>query len=155
MTDPILCTQVHCLAGGQILLMHRNKPPNLGMWVAPGGKIEPDESPYEGAVRELYEETGLIVCEMDFRGIVTLVMPTVGRPILHFLYLVTHFTGELQADEREGFLHWWPIKETGQLNLPQANRVFLPHVLKDGRSLYQARYVYNDEERLIDVVEHI
>jgi 8-oxo-dGTP diphosphatase len=30
-------------------------------WVPPGGKVEPDETPREGAVRELFEETGLRV----------------------------------------------------------------------------------------------
>jgi len=30
-------------------------------WVPPGGKVEPDETPREGATRELLEETGLRV----------------------------------------------------------------------------------------------
>jgi 8-oxo-dGTP diphosphatase len=30
-------------------------------WVPPGGKVEPGETPREGAVRELFEETGLRV----------------------------------------------------------------------------------------------
>jgi len=35
-----LYTLVHCLCDGQVLLMQRHKEPNLGLWVAPGGKIE-------------------------------------------------------------------------------------------------------------------
>ena len=30
-------------------------------WITPGGGIDPGESPIEAAVRELYEETGLLV----------------------------------------------------------------------------------------------
>ena len=56
---PILTTLIYCLREEKTLLMERRKEPNLGLWVAPGGKIELGESPYECARRELYEETGL------------------------------------------------------------------------------------------------
>jgi len=32
-----------------------------GVWVLPGGAIEPAETPADAAVREMYEETGLLV----------------------------------------------------------------------------------------------
>jgi len=32
---PLLFTQVHCLHNNQVLLVKRNKEPNLGLWVAP------------------------------------------------------------------------------------------------------------------------
>ena len=34
---------------------------NGGVWVAPGGAIDPDESPQDAVVREVWEETGLWV----------------------------------------------------------------------------------------------
>ena len=37
--NSMLFTQVHCLHDRQVLLMRRNKKPNLGLWVAPGGKL--------------------------------------------------------------------------------------------------------------------
>ena len=42
----------------KILLVKHKK---MGMWVQPGGHIEPNETPEEAAVRETYEETGLNV----------------------------------------------------------------------------------------------
>jgi 8-oxo-dGTP pyrophosphatase MutT (NUDIX family) len=33
-------------------------------WITPGGGVEPHESHHEGAIRELYEETGLLVGEL-------------------------------------------------------------------------------------------
>src|ERR1019366_3908248 len=45
----------------QILLGKRNKDPQRGSWVIPGGKIHAFESIAEAAARELREETGLIV----------------------------------------------------------------------------------------------
>jgi ADP-ribose pyrophosphatase YjhB (NUDIX family) len=46
---------------GQVLLGRRGIEPGLGEWDIPGGFLEPWERPEEGAVRELAEETGLVV----------------------------------------------------------------------------------------------
>ena len=49
-------------AGEQLLLL-RAKQPNLGVWTPIGGKLEmtTGESPFECAVRETAEETGLVI----------------------------------------------------------------------------------------------
>lgn len=41
------------------VLLHRHR--KLGMWLPPGGHIEPGELPDEAAVREVLEETGVRV----------------------------------------------------------------------------------------------
>lgn len=45
---------------GQVLLVRRANPPDRGRWGFPGGHIEPGETMYCAAVRELEEETGII-----------------------------------------------------------------------------------------------
>lgn len=42
---------------GVLLLRHRR----LGIWVQPGGHLEPGEAPWEAALRETEEETGIEV----------------------------------------------------------------------------------------------
>ena len=42
---------------GVVLLKHKR----LGLWLQPGGHIDPGESPWEAALREAREETGLDV----------------------------------------------------------------------------------------------
>jgi 8-oxo-dGTP diphosphatase len=153
-TMTILYTQVHCLRNDNVLLMKRHKEPNLGLWVAPGGKIETGESPYEGAVRELYEETGLVVSEMELRGILSAVAPPIAYSSIHFLYTVTDFAGTLAADEREGELCWWPVTEVGQLPMPHANALFLPHVIDGTCPFYQAKYVYTADWEIVEVIDH-
>lgn len=44
--------------GGRLLCLRHNK---LGLWLPPGGHIEPHELPDEAAVREVKEETGVDV----------------------------------------------------------------------------------------------
>lgn len=46
---------------GRLLLIKRANPPAQGQWSLPGGRQEPDESPEDGVVREVREETGLEV----------------------------------------------------------------------------------------------
>jgi len=41
------------------ILLVRNA--DAGLWLLPGGSTEPDESPRDAAVREMQEETGLLV----------------------------------------------------------------------------------------------
>lgn len=45
--------------GDQLLMLNRVKSPYMGLWNGVGGKIEKGETPEEGAIREIYEETGL------------------------------------------------------------------------------------------------
>lgn len=42
---------------GVVLHLHRR----LGMWLQPGGHIDPGETPWQTAERETFEETGLVV----------------------------------------------------------------------------------------------
>jgi 8-oxo-dGTP diphosphatase len=48
----------------EILLLNRNKKPNMGLWNGVGGKIETGETPFEGIIRETWEETGLLLKEV-------------------------------------------------------------------------------------------
>lgn len=42
---------------GVVLLRHKR----LGLWLQPGGHLDPGEMPWDGALREAFEETGLDV----------------------------------------------------------------------------------------------
>jgi 8-oxo-dGTP diphosphatase len=58
---------IRCVGGlvydpnGALLLVRRGHEPGKGLWSIPGGRVEPGESDAEAVVRELAEETGLVV----------------------------------------------------------------------------------------------
>lgn len=46
---------------GRLLLIQRGHPPDTGKWTLPGGRVERGETDEQAIVRELAEETGLVV----------------------------------------------------------------------------------------------
>ncbi|MFD2444779.1 NUDIX domain-containing protein [Bacillus sp. CGMCC 1.16607] len=51
-----------------ILLLNRNKKPNMGLWNGVGGKIEANESPFDAIIREAREETGISLDKVIYAG---------------------------------------------------------------------------------------
>lgn len=60
-------------------------------WITPGGGVEPDETHEQGAIRELFEETGLVVTE-------------VGEPVFTLDGSRLFSSGQTQTTHSEFFL---------------------------------------------------
>jgi 8-oxo-dGTP diphosphatase len=60
-------------------------------WELPTGLIEPDETPYDAAIRELKEESGQVVSSLTFAGMILLRLARGG------LELGTIYTAELDS----------------------------------------------------------
>jgi len=52
----------------QVLLIQRENDPFAGHWAFPGGYVDMDEPVRDAALRELKEETGAVVKDIDFLG---------------------------------------------------------------------------------------
>lgn len=82
--DLVLC------CAGHVLLIERARDPGQGLWALPGGFVEPRDTLYQSAVRELEEETGLRLLpetlERAMRGVAVFDHPDRsqrGRTISH------------------------------------------------------------------------
>lgn len=57
----LVVTTLPVTEAGEILLIRRGIEPGRGRWAQPGGFLEVDETVTEAAIRETFEETGLVV----------------------------------------------------------------------------------------------
>jgi 8-oxo-dGTP pyrophosphatase MutT (NUDIX family) len=105
-SDPIHVTGSGIVVGprGVVLLEHKR----LGIWLQPGGHIDPGETPWDAALRESREETGLDVSfagPVDAEGVPALVHVDVheggrGHTHLDLRYLIDG--GDADPDPPEG-----------------------------------------------------
>lgn len=68
--------------------------------------MEPNESFYDAAAREVREETGLEVCNLQYRGVANFCDKENGDRSLVFLYKTFEYRGVLMAKSDEGE-HFW------------------------------------------------
>jgi len=133
----------------RVLLIHRRRDPHRGLWVAPGGKLEPGESPHEGAVREILEETGLRIELPQLRGVITEVSARPDYQWLLFLFRADRreASGEARASD-EGELAWCPFDRMPDLPMPQSDETWWRHCVSlDGR-LFVAKFNYDADLRV-------
>lgn len=114
------------------LMLFRNKKDNdpcMGKWVGIGGKFEPGETKEECLIREVREETGLILADFSFKGIVHFISNTVEDEDM-FLFTSDSFEGNI-IDCNEGELSWVPENEILKLNLWDGDKYFLKYILNN------------------------
>lgn len=56
---PVVATIATVFRDGNVLLVRRANPPDVGKWGFPGGKVDLGECLKDAAIRELFEETGV------------------------------------------------------------------------------------------------
>lgn len=67
----LVVTTIPVTDAGEIVLLRRGNQPGLGSWAQPGGFLEVDETVTEAAIRETFEETGLVVEPGEIVGLYT------------------------------------------------------------------------------------
>ncbi len=72
----------------------------------PGGHVEKGESIYESTIREVREETGLIVKDLTFCGIKDWYDFKKEKRYIVYLYKTDKYTGELMPRSKEGENKW-------------------------------------------------
>jgi 8-oxo-dGTP diphosphatase len=121
----------HPLPGVGALILHRNSillvqrahSPLKGYWSLPGGLIEPGEKIEEALIREVREETALIVRpKKHFEIFERIILDSEGRAEYHYIlhdYLCTVVGGELQAGDDAAAVAWVPRTKLRRLQLTE------------------------------------
>lgn len=112
---PVPAAGVVCLRGGEVLLIRRGRPPKLGEWSLPGGRLEWGETAAGCALRELREEAGV---EAEVLGLLDVVdgwFPAGGgdeeRHYLLVDYAAAWRAGEPVAGDDASEARFFPVEE--------------------------------------------
>jgi mutator protein MutT len=85
---------------GRVLLIRRGKEPLRGRWVVPGGTVELGETLEQALVREIEEETGLIVRPREVVTVFDRIVREDGGVSYHYViidYLCDYVAGDARA----------------------------------------------------------
>jgi 8-oxo-dGTP diphosphatase len=89
---------------GKVLLVRRRVKEGSLSWQFPGGEVEPGESAGQAAVREVREETGLVVAESKVLGERT--HPNTRRTMVYVACSVVHGDAAIVDDDELDALAW-------------------------------------------------
>ena len=113
---------------GNVLVQNRVDPEWPGI-AFPGGHIEKGESFTDAVIREVFEETGLSVYDLQMCGIKDWIQEDGVRYIV-FLYKTNRYTGTLNASE-EGDILWVPLDKLPELELAEGMESMLKVFFQD------------------------
>jgi 8-oxo-dGTP diphosphatase len=142
-----LATLCYVKHEGRTLMVHRVKKADdihRGKWNGLGGKFEPGESPEECIIREVREESGLVIRAPRYHGLL-IFTNFKGDDWYVWVFTATEFEGTL-IDSPEGNLKWIPDNELTSLPLWDSDHIFLPWLEKPG--VFSAKFDYEGEKML-------
>jgi 8-oxo-dGTP diphosphatase len=146
----------YVIRDNQLLMLRRNRPPHQGLWTAPGGKLELGESPDEGVIREIQEETRLTIHAPTLRGIVTVNDVHYSAHWLLFIFRADDPQGDvLLGETQEGLLAWLPLNHLAEYPLPRADQLYLPRVLAGANHVFRAKFVYDTPNTCLEETFYI
>ncbi len=149
----VLATLVYAIRDDEVLLHRRAKDPNKGRWVAPGGKLEPTESPTECALREMREETGLELQDPMLRGVMVEVSPRPDYQWITFIFAATRWEGELEPAPGIGEFRWVRIPEVFALPIPATDQIFFARVVRLADPPFLLKFTYDADLRITRIDE--
>jgi 8-oxo-dGTP diphosphatase len=141
----IEATICHIIRGQNLLLKKATRGISVGKWNAPGGKLEPGETPEHCARREVLEETGLRVSKLFYHGSLTFLMD--GGKTLHTRAHVfsTHDAKGRARSSAEGEVRWYPLDSMPEGKMWEDDKLWIPLML--GRIRFDATFTYDAANR--------
>ncbi|BBB28925.1 Nudix family hydrolase [Neptunomonas japonica] len=108
-----------------------------GLWEFPGGKVEPGESSEVALARELDEEIGIKVNQVE--SLIQIPYHYSDKSVFLDVFRVTGFSGEAWGREGQE-VRWVPLNELDSYPFPAANKPILNAVLLPDKLLITKAY---------------
>ena len=140
---------------GKYLMLHRvrkQNDENHDKWIGIGGKFEDGESPEDCVLREAREETGLLLTNYRYRGIVTFVSDLYPTEYMH-LFICNKFSGTLTDKCDEGNPEWVKIEEVEKLPIWEGDKIFFK-LLRSDTPFFSLKLVYSGDKLISHKLEY-
>jgi 8-oxo-dGTP pyrophosphatase MutT (NUDIX family) len=144
----VICANVYIRKDGKYLLLKRSsKRRFLPNFINPiGGKVEPNENPYQAALREVKEETGVKVKNVRLEAVVLEIQPYKDKP---HNWLVFHFSADWESGEfqptEEGEFRWFDAEDIPKQKLFPSVKEVIHHILNPHDGTVFATISYNNK----------
>jgi 8-oxo-dGTP diphosphatase len=141
-----LATLCYVFNGNKVLMINRNKRKDdmhLGKWNGLGGKFNPGETPEECVIREVYEESGLLIKNPVLRGFLTFPAFDDEEDWYVFVFTANEFSGHL-TESYEGELEWIEWEKVTDLPLWEGDKYFLDWLNQD--RFFSAKFIYKNSK---------
>jgi 8-oxo-dGTP diphosphatase len=144
-----LCFVTH---GDDVLLLRG--APDKRLWAdqynGVGGHVEPGEDVCTAALREIREETGLVVAALELRGIAHVHVRPGAPGVMLFIFTAAAVERQVRPSA-EGTPTWVPRHRIEELELVEDLPTILPRVLAMARDAppFFAHYHYDQEGELV------
>lgn len=150
----IPATLIYIFCENKILMIHRikkNRDIHEGKWNGIGGKLELEEAPAEGAVREIKEETGINLSIDQLKPLGVLTFPSFKAEFeqdwICFIFRA-NLPGKCSdfklINSDEGHLEWIDQEKVTELPLWDGDYEFIPMVIKG--QPFMGSYWYIDKK---------
>ncbi len=139
-----LATLCYVFNENKVLMINRNKRANdihLGKWNGLGGKFNPGETPEECVIREVYEESGLLIKNPLLKGFLTFPAFDDEEDWYVFVFTAKEFSGKLKESD-EGELEWIEWEKILNLPLWEGDKYFLEWLNQD--RFFSAKFIYKN-----------
>jgi len=136
-----VATLLFILEPARVLLIRKKRGLGAGKINAPGGRLEPGETPSAAAVREVEEEVGVTPLDIEARGTLSFQFKD-GYKLHAHLFIARRFSGTLRETE-EAIPLWFPLEALPFDEMWADDRLWLPEVLL-GRTVV-GRFLFDGE----------
>jgi 8-oxo-dGTP diphosphatase len=138
-------TLLFIIHDGQILLIHKKRGLGAGNLNGPGGRVDPGESPLQGAVREVKEE--LVIEARDPELIGELQFQFLDGYSIHVWVFVSEEFSGVPTETEEARPVWTPLGEIPYDEMWEDDRYWLPLLID--RRPFLGRFIF-DDDRMLD-----
>lgn len=120
-SSPLIGVCAAVWRGDKVLLVRRAAPPSQGLWAQPGGLVELGETLEDAVIREVQEETRLVISEPKFNTYIDIILrDDAGAVERHFvLTMFAAFAppGLAVAGDDAAALGWFSLDDMAALPL--------------------------------------